>query len=177
MSPVLATLVYWACNAEKQECVGKNLLTPYCSPQSLQEGKRICCYCPLLLNYSKPLYLSTSPVIWGRPYSNLYVSHTWPASLGTLGFYHPIPTKWHPNASFQNVQHRDNAKRSDLSHTAAPQLFEGVLVCISLQAAREHAHRRTTKKTQESGQCHAKDRLMSTQNIWQWRTGDSRDPT
>lgn len=44
------------------------------------------------------------------PGNNLRVSHSWPAPPGSLGFYHPTPTKWHPNVSFQSIQHHGDAQ-------------------------------------------------------------------
>lgn len=80
------------------------------------------------------------------PGNNLRVSHSWPASPGSLGFYYPTLTKRHPNVSFQSIQHHEDAQLvTDLHHAAALQTLIslhwehewGMLACICTKAATE----------------------------------------
>lgn len=121
------------------------------------------------------------------PGNNLRVSHSWPAPPGSLGFYHPTPTKWHPNVSFQSIQHHEDAQMvTDLHHAAPlPTLISlhgehewGMLACISTKAAIEHAHERTTKRNQSpGGPWRQKDRLVSTERMAVNRLGIHTTPS
>lgn len=126
---------------EKQQCAGKELLTLYCSPQTLQDGKKEVWSFPRLSWVTLNPFNSLLPLV---PRNNFRVSHSRPAPPD---FYHPTPyqvtsrcklprcsASWHgPDGHLPPCSCTSEAYFSEM------RTWVGMLACISTKAATERA--------------------------------------